>query len=314
MTGATARPRTDVAATMRRFRIATDDDVKRVEALPYGEFMPHGNVHAALASVADACPERPALTWLETAAAEAPVRRWSYRRLLDDNRRAANLFRTLGGNDPRVAMLLPAMPQAYITLLGAETAGLVCPINYLLSDRHIAELLRATHANMLVALGPHPQLDIWSKVGALGRECPELRHVLSVGGASGAPDFDASLAMHRADTLDFDAAADADSVVALFHTGGTTGAPKLARHRHRNQPHASWSAAQMMAMTADDVIVNGFPLFHVAGSFVYGLSALLSGAEVLLPTLLGCAIRTSCEATGRWSSGIASACWRRCRP
>ncbi|MDQ6628204.1 MAG: hypothetical protein M3Z29_07125 [Pseudomonadota bacterium] len=32
---------------MRRFRIATDDDVKRVEALPYGEFMPHGNVHAA---------------------------------------------------------------------------------------------------------------------------------------------------------------------------------------------------------------------------------------------------------------------------
>ncbi|MDQ6628203.1 MAG: AMP-binding protein [Pseudomonadota bacterium] len=224
---------------------------------------------------------------METAAAEAPVRRWSYRRLLDDNRRAANLFRTLGGNDPRVAMLLPAMPQAYITLLGAETAGLVCPINYLLSDRHIAELLRATHANMLVALGPHPQLDIWSKVGALGRECPELRHVLSVGGASGAPDFDASLAMHRADTLDFDAAADADSVVALFHTGGTTGAPKLARHRHRNQPHASWSAAQMMAMTADDVIVNGFPLFHVAGSFVYGLSALLSGAEVLLPTLLG---------------------------
>jgi len=33
--------------------------------------------------------------------------------------------------------------------------------------------------------------------------------------------------------------------------------------------------------------LNGFPMFHVAGAFVFGLSALLSGAEVVLPTLLG---------------------------
>ena len=43
----------------------------------------------------------------------------------------------------------------------------------------------------------------------------------------------------------------------------------------------------MFAMTPDDTILNGFPLFHVAGSFVFGLSALLSGAQVVLPTLLG---------------------------
>ena len=78
-----------------------------------------------------------------------------------------------------------------------------------------------------------------------------------------------------------------DDLAALFHTGGTTGAPKLAQHTHGNQLHAAWGAAQLYAMDERDVILNGFPLFHVAGAFVYGLSALLSGAEVVLPTLLG---------------------------
>lgn len=32
-----------------------------------------------------------------------------------------------------------------------------------------------------------------------------------------------------------------------------------------------------------DVVVNGFPLFHVAGAFVYGLSVLSSGATLLVP-------------------------------
>lgn len=36
-----------------------------------------------------------------------------------------------------------------------------------------------------------------------------------------------------------------------------------------------------------DVILNGFPLFHVAGSFVFGLSTLLAGGEVVLPTRTG---------------------------
>lgn len=43
----------------------------------------------------------------------------------------------------------------------------------------------------------------------------------------------------------------------------------------------------MYGASDEDVILNGFPLFHVAGSFVYGLSMFLVGATVVLPTLLG---------------------------
>ena len=100
-------------------------------------------------------------------------------------------------------------------------------------------------------------------------------------------DFDAQLRAMPGDRFTFARRPQRDDIAALFHTGGTTGAPKLAQHTHGNQLHASWSAAQMDAMDERDVILNGFPLFHVAGSFVYGLSALLSGATVVLPTQLG---------------------------
>jgi fatty-acyl-CoA synthase len=276
---------------MKAFRIASLADVELIESLPYERFMAHASIHAAMDDAATRHPERSALTFIEAAEDPTKTRRWTHREFMADVRRAANLFQSLAGaHEPRVAMLLPAIPQAYFTLWGAEAAGVVCPINYLLDGEHIAELIRASEANILVALGPNADLDIWSRVPGLRVRCPGLRHVLAVGGhlnTDDASDFDSALARHPGERLQRTPETRADALVALFHTGGTTGAPKLAQHSHGNQLHSGWSAAQMYAMTEHDVIVNGFPMFHVAGSIVYGLSSLLSGAEIVLPTLLG---------------------------
>lgn len=78
-----------------------------------------------------------------------------------------------------------------------------------------------------------------------------------------------------------------ETVAAYFHTGGTTGTPKLVQHLHRNQLHAARGAMLMYGTTHNDSIINGFPLFHVAGSMVYGLSTLMAGGRIFLPTLLG---------------------------
>ena len=276
---------------MHPFRIASRADVERIESRPYAEYMAHVSVFDALADAASRHGDRPALTFVVDAERPAATRHWTHREFLTDVRRAANAFRALcDGEEPRVALLLPAIPQMYFALWGAETAGVACPINYLLTADHIAELIDASGANLLVALGPNPELDIWSRVAGLRERCPRLKRVLAVGGADralGADDFDAVLAAQPGDALTFDRAIRADTLAALFHTGGTTGAPKLARHSHGNQLHSAWSAAQMYAMDERDVVINGFPLFHVAGSIVYGLSTLLSGAEIVLPTLLG---------------------------
>src|SRR5215831_18475373 len=146
-------------------RLASVGDIKRIEARPYSSFLPHTSVYAALENAARLHPDRPALTFLRSADPAGPTDTWSHSRFVFDVRRAANLFRRLaGGREPRIAMLLPAIPQAYLTLWGGETAGVVCPINYLLAGEHIAELLHASAANILVALGPNTELDIWSRV------------------------------------------------------------------------------------------------------------------------------------------------------
>ena len=272
--------------------IATLADVREIGQRPYADFMPHRRILQALEDVARRQPERIALTGIDDADPDAPMRRWSHARLVADVRRAANLLNTLSAGQPsRVALLLPPMPETHIALWGAETAGIACPINFQLNHEHVAELVRAVDANILIALGPAPDLDIDDKVDSLQRECPGLRHVLRVragpqiGLRAGQRDFVEALSQHDSSRLGFDAPA--DDTAALFHTGGTTGAPKLARHTHANQLHAAWGAACMYGTRPTDVILNGFPLFHVAGSFVFGLSTLLAGGEVVLPTRTG---------------------------
>ena len=273
--------------------IATLADIERIESAPYADFMPHASLHAALSDSATRHAERTALRYVQDADAPERTLSWTYRAFIAEVQRTANLFRALaGGDEPRVAILLPAIPQACFALWGAEVAGVACPINYLLDSAHVAGLVHAAGANILVALGPNAELAIWPRVADLQAQCPGLRQVLAVvvdGGQppEGALCFDTARAAQPGDALHFDRAVQADTLAALFHTGGTTGAPKLAQHTHGNQLHTAWSAAQLYAMDERDVVVNGFPLFHVAGSLVYGLSTLLSGGEILLPTLLG---------------------------
>ena len=85
--------------------------------MPYEAFTPNQRVFDALESSADRHPDRRALTFIESADPTVPSKSWSYSQFIDQVRRAAQVFTELsGGEAPRVAMLLPAIPQAYFTL------------------------------------------------------------------------------------------------------------------------------------------------------------------------------------------------------
>ena len=274
---------------MKHATIATLEDLRVIERGGLRQWMRFDQVIDALADVALHHPGRAALTALASADDTSP-RCWTYRELLSEIRCSANLFRALAdGNDPRVALLLPPLPEAWFALWGAETAGIACPINHALSDEHLAALLNATQANLAVTLIPgHAAGDIGARVLRLRAQCPALRAVVTVGGAvEGSLDFDGERSRHQGNAPAFGPSTDPGRIAALFHTGGTTGLPKLAQHTHANQLHAAWGAARLYDTTESDVILNGFPLFHVAGAFVYGLSMLLSGAQVVLPPPAG---------------------------
>ncbi|MGH7003754.1 MAG: AMP-binding protein, partial [Alphaproteobacteria bacterium] len=260
--------------TRHRGPIRSLADIAAIEARPYEENVEPKHILDLFRLSAERHGNRTAITYLSSADPDAPAAHYSYRDLLAGIRRAANLFRALGvADDESVAFLLPNIPEAHFVLWGAEIAARASPINYLLQPDHIAELLDRAKARVLVALGPDPELDIWSKVSPILAGTPGIRHVFHVGTAppsgTNSRDFGEGLAAMPGDRLAFDRALARDTIAAYFHTGGTTGAPKLAQHTHGNQVHSSWSAGLFYELTQDDVAINGFPLFHVAGTFVY---------------------------------------------
>ncbi|RYF39514.1 MAG: acyl-CoA synthase, partial [Comamonadaceae bacterium] len=269
--------------------IRTLADIEALEALPYEEQIPARSPYGLIARAARLFPDRDALVYLRSGDLDAAPERVSYAQLLAQIHRAANLFRSLGvGPQDAVAILAPNIPQTHYALWGAQLAGRACPINTLLQPEHIAGLLEAAGAKVLVALGPNDELDIWGTVGKVLalRPMPVVAIAVPGGAAHGAMDFATALA-DQPETLAFDPGLAPERIAACFHTGGTTGAPKLALHTQGNEAHTGWFAHAYYGFDENTVEINGFPLFHVAGAFVYGLALLAIGATQVLPTLSG---------------------------
>ena len=283
--------------------IRTESDLRHFEAeMTLDERLPEQSILDVFVNSADRAPDATAMTMLMTGATDEDPRRISYGDLLGQIRRAANLFSDIGGAAPGVAFMLPALIETHITLWGAETAGYAVPINFLLQPESIAELLKASGAKVLVALGPHPQLDIWEKALELRAQIPELVLVrVSPPGTpeqEGVIDLGAALMGQPADHLTFGQARSGDDLAAYFHTGGTTGVPKLVAHTHRSQLVAAFGGAAMCGYTSSDVLTATFPLFHVAGTIVAGLSGFMAGIELLVMTPAG--LRNPAIVEGFW--------------
>jgi acyl-CoA synthetase (AMP-forming)/AMP-acid ligase II/enoyl-CoA hydratase/carnithine racemase len=269
--------------------IKTIADIVALEQAPYDELVPARNLYQLFEATARLHPERPALTVLPTGDPYDRAVTLTHKHLLDEITRAANLFRALGisAGSGAVAFLCPALPQIPPALLGAQVAGVASSINFLLNADAVADLLIAEQATVLVIPSAANDPALWEKASAVIDRVPSLQRILVVGSggdqAGKIASIDESLSAQH-DTLDFKLTADRDAVCALFHTGGTTGHPKLVRLTHGNQIHAAWSFAQVHGFDECGAVINGFPLFHVGGTMTAGLSVLAAGGHVIIPS------------------------------
>jgi fatty-acyl-CoA synthase len=214
----------------------------------------------------------------------------TYAQLLSGVNRAANLFTELGGSGAGVAYLLPNLLDTFYVLWGAESAGYAVPINFLLGAEHIADIVRTSRAKILVALGPHPSLNIWEKAVDVAKSIPGLQLLQVPAGTAptpGAKCLDALMLEQDGAAQKFKPTNQPDDVAAYYHTGGTTGAPKLVAHSHRNQLVAALGGAVLLDYSEKDVLNYALPMFHVAANISLGLSALMCGTKLLIPSPLG---------------------------
>ena len=282
-------------------------DIEQIEATPLAERNLPLSTYELIRRTAAAQPQAPALSFILQGSGDEPVYRLDYQALLDKITQTANAFHRLGLRPGKaVSFLLPNLPQTHFTIWGGEAAGIVNAINPLLEPEHIAELIQASDSELLVTLAPFPGTDLWAKVESLRGHLPGLKAVICVDLANllpepqrsalkaqrgplpeGVLDFDELIAACPADRLESGRQFQPDDIASYFHTGGTTGTPKLAPHSHGNEVAMAYSMNLVTRFAPGDVTLCGLPLFHVNGVIVTGLTAFGGGAEVLLATPQG---------------------------
>jgi len=280
----------DLRTTRPVATVRTIEDIVAIESRPYDELVTARNLYDLLRATAQHVGDRKALTVLRSPDPSDVGLSLTHGELLAQVTRAANLFRRLGLTPERgvAAFLAPTLPELPALLLGAQVAGVASSLNYLLSREAIVDLLNAQQATVLVVAAPELDRACWAKAEGIFGSVPSLRSAVAIGRAPrGLPGF---LSLEEAsaglgdDALDFRPTDDRNAVCALFHTGGTTGRPKLVRLTHGNQIHAAFGFAQVFGYDEQDVVIDGFPFFHVGGTMTVGLSVLAAGGHVVVPS------------------------------
>ena len=287
----------------------TQADIKAIEAEAAWEARDEATTLYQFISRAKAAHgDRPAVTFQLQATPGARAQTLTWGQLHDQVTRAANLFRSLGvGPKDAVAFVLPNCLETVVTLLGGAVAGIVNPINPLLDAAHIAGILRETGAKVVVTLRAFPKTELPQRVAEAVALAPgvttvveiDLAHYLGIPKAWVVnlmrPKF---VPAHQARVVSFAKGCavqapeltfvddPADRVAAYFHTGGTTGLPKVAKHRARGMIYNGWCGATLL-FRETDVVLCPMPLFHVFAAYPILMSMIASGAHVIFPTPAG---------------------------
>lgn len=279
---------------------ATPADLAAVEAVPLAARGLPESTYALLARAATRWPDRTAISVLRDAAHwREPLGR-TFAELLADVHRCANLFHELGvRRDDAVALMAPNCAELITATLAAQLAGIAAPLGGGLSREHLAELLRRSGARVLVTAGPDLAPETWHTARSLARDgLLDAILVLRPTGAAGAPEPLPAIDGVRAGYLgELAAAMDPSAfhgdlprsadLAAMFHTGGTTGAPKLAAHTHANEVTDAWMLAASALFDRETVVFAALPLFHVNALVVTLLAPLFKGQAVVWAGPLG---------------------------
>jgi fatty-acyl-CoA synthase len=76
-------------------------------------------------------------------------------------------------------------------------------------------------------------------------------------------------------------------VCSLYHTGGTTGTPKLAMRTHMNEMFSALMCGLGLDMKSSTTMMCGLPLFHANAPLLTGLAPFSMGASVVLLSPIG---------------------------
>ncbi|UWS06731.1 acyl-CoA synthetase [Phaeobacter inhibens] len=287
------------------------DCLALVNEMPFGQRNMPTTLYGLLSRTAGKFPDNKAISYQIFSGPTDKAETLTWRQLKDKVTQAANMFRSMGiGEKDVVAYILPNCNETVVTLLGGAVAGIANPINPLLEPEQIASILRETGAKVVVTLKPFPKTDVAQKVAEAVRHAPKVHTVLEIDlnryltppkswivplirpklegkdklAHANYKNFNRELRKHPTELTFADS--DSDRVACYFHTGGTTGMPKVAQHTYSGMNYNGWLGSKLL-FTEEDNIMCPLPLFHVFACHVILMAAVASGAHVVFPTPQG---------------------------
>ena len=268
------------------------EDIRKIETVPLRERVPTNSTYELIQKGASVNPDAVALYFLMSGEMWDSPMPITYREFLGRITQTANLLNDLGiGPGDVVTFILPNLPHTHFALWGGEAAGIVNPINPLLEPAQIRDIMNSAKTRVLVALGEYPGSDIWQKVEAIRKDVPTLKAIIRIMGSSdeanGVYGFDEVIDKYNAEKLDSGRVFGPDEICSLYHTGGTTGTPKLARRMHMNEMFSAVVCALGLDMGSDTTMMFGLPLFHANAPLLTGLAPFSVGASVVMLSPLG---------------------------
>ena len=284
------------------------DSLDMTNEMPWSARDVPTTVYEMLAGTAAKFPDRPAISYQLMSSATDKAETLSWSQFHDQVCQAANLFRSLGvGEGDVVALVLPNATETAVALIGGMTAGIVNPINPLLEPEQIGAILRETKAKVVVTLRNFPKTDVAQKTAEAVKHAPNVHTILTVdlnryltppkswivplvrpkmnvNHHADVKSFNAEMAK-QPKTLSFEDRK-VDRVAAYFHTGGTTGMPKVAQHLNSGIVYQGWLGQELLFDEYESVMCP-LPLFHVFACHVILMAMVKSGAHVVFPTPAG---------------------------
>jgi fatty-acyl-CoA synthase len=266
------------------------------------------SAYQLLLDAAGAWPDAVATQWIPDPGDYTRCLDCTYAELAGTVTRIANALTALGVRRTDAVTLSSAnTSMLYAATLAAQAVGIAAPVNPALSGERIAELIRRTGSRVLVAAGPELDPQLWLRLLEVARQAG-MTAVLALrpDGARGTPPalgpagdapadgtpngrapvvayLDEMIAGQPDSHLAGADQPEADDLAAFVHTGGTTGAPKVAAHTHANQLACGRGISLCSGLAPGEGMLGGLPLFHVNALIVTGIAPMFSGARVVWP-------------------------------
>ncbi len=292
------------------FKTVSDKNVIQKE-MPFQKRIADKTMHAFLSRTVNKFPNRPALSFQIKSGPKDHAETFTWSQLLKLVTQTANAFRSLGVKDnDTVAYVLPNCNEAVISFIGGVCAGIVCPISPLLGADQIAGILREINAKVVVTLAPFPKTDVAQRVDEAVRLAPGVQTVVEIdlkkyltpplswivplirpklnrSHNAVVISFSKLLESHSAQKLAFDDHNE-DRIGAYFHTGGTTGMPKVAQHSVSGMFYQGWGTTRAMSSWSEkECVICPLPMFHVLAVYPMLMTCIASGSHIVFPTPQG---------------------------